>query len=158
MNWFPDRSTVCLAEVPGEISLSVVLAGCGHVCEGCHSPEYRDRKGGEELTYETFRSLLLKYEGKASCICIFNGEHNPDYLKFLTVMIQNRGFKSALYSGFDFEELPEGLADCFDFVKCGSYREELGGLSEKTTNQRMLKKVDDEFMDITKEFQRSNYV
>lgn len=152
MNYFPDQVFIGLQEIPSEISLIIPLAYCQHHCIGCHSPEYQARGGGEELSYETVVSLLQKYEGKVSCICIFNGEYNPDYLKFITVMIQNRGFKSALYSGFDFEELPEGLAECFDFIKVGCYKEELGGLDSPKTNQRMLKKVGGEWEDITNSF------
>ena len=154
MNYFPDQVFLALQEIPSEISLVIPLAGCSHHCVGCHSPEYRDKDGGEVLTEERYLKYLQQYKDKASCICFFGGEHSPLTLVVWSGLAQGYGFRTALYSGFDFEELPEGLADCFDYVKCGSYREELGGLSEKTTNQRMLKKVGGEFVDITEEFWR----
>ena len=154
MNWFPDRSTVCLAEVPGEISLSIVLAGCGHVCKGCHSEEYQDKNAGVAFDWEQYGGLLLKYKDKCSCIVFFNGEYDAQLLIRLSWLARMMSYKTALYSGFELEQLSEELKKEFSYIKVGSYHEELGGLSEKTTNQRMLKKVDGEFMDITKEFWR----
>lgn len=155
MNYFPDQVFIGLQEIPGEITLIIPLAGCSHSCRGCHSPEYQNEFGGEVLTEERYIKYLQQYKDKVSCICLFGGEHTPLWLTVFSSVARSRGFKVALYSGFDFEELPEGLADCFDYVKCGSYVEELGGLDSPTTNQRMLKKVNGEWVNITSEFQRS---
>ena len=158
MNYHKDSVFLALQEIPSEITLVIPLAGCSHSCRGCHSPHLQDKDGGEWLTFADYSKLLEKYENKASCICFFGGEHNADDLMKLAHIARIKGFKSALYSGFDFEELPEGLADCFDYVKCGSFVEELGGLDKEGTNQRMLKKVNGEWINITSEFQRSDYV
>jgi anaerobic ribonucleoside-triphosphate reductase activating protein len=156
MNWFPDRSTICLSEVPGEISLSIVLAGCGHACVGCHSPEYRDRNAGVELDLIQYRDLLLKYRNKASCVAFFNGEYDAVLLGNMARAARLIGYKICLYSGFEFDELPEELRNEFTYLKTGVYREELGGLTERTTNQRMYRKgADGVFEDITYMFQRS---
>ena len=41
----------------------------------------------------------------------------------------------------------------FDFIKLGPYRSQLGGLKEKTTNQKLYKKTENgEFVDITFRF------
>ena len=158
MNYFPDQVFIGLQEIVGEITLIIPLAYCQHHCVGCHSPEYQDTDGGEVLYSDRLYDIYDKYKSKASCICFFGGEYDKEWLIGASEVAHFCGFKVALYSGFDFEELPEGLADCFDFVKCGSYREELGGLDKEGTNQRMLKKVDGEFVDITKEFWRNNCV
>ena len=154
MNWFPDRSTVCLAEVPGEISLSIVLAGCSHKCCNCHSEEYQDIKNGAAFDWEQYGGLLLKYRDKCSCIVFFNGEYDAQLLIRLSWLARMMSYKTALYSGFEMEQLSEELKKEFSYIKVGSYREELGGLDSPTTNQRMLKKVDGEFVDITEEFRR----
>lgn len=155
MKWFPDRSTICLSEVPGEISLSIVLAGCGHCCAGCHSPEYRDKNAGVPFDWEEYGALLRKYSGKASCIVFFNGEYDPELLGRLAWLARLMGYRTCLYSGFGLNELPEELKNEFTYLKTGVYREELGGLTEKTTNQRFWKKgADGVFIDITKEFWR----
>ena len=154
MNYFPDQVFIGLQEIVGEITLIIPLAGCSHRCVGCHSPEYQNEFGGEVLTEERYLKYLQQYKDKASCICFFGGEHNPLTLAVWSGLAQGYGFKVALYSGFDFEELPEGLADCFNYVKCGSFVEELGGLDMVETNQVMWKKVNGEFVDITEEFRR----
>ena len=155
MNWFPDRSTVCLAEVPGEISLSIVLAGCGHVCSNCHSPEYRDKDAGEPLDLSAYKELLLKYKGKCSCVVFFNGEYDSECLGRMAWAARLLNYSTALYSGFRFDELSEDLRREFTYIKTGVYKEELGALDSATTNQRMLRReADGSFVDITKEFWR----
>ena len=63
-------------------------------------------------------------------------------------------FKVALYSGYELWELDPKLVGMLDYIKCGSYIEELGGLDKKGTNQRLWKRVDGELVDITAEMQR----
>lgn len=155
MNYFPDQVFLGLQEIVGEITLIIPLAGCSHHCVGCHSPHLQDKDGGEPLYNDTLYSLYDKYKNKASTICFFGGEHDTDWLIGATDVAHFCNFKTALYSGFDFEELPEGLADCFDFIKVGSYQEEFGALDAATTNQRMLRReADGSFIDITSEFWR----
>ena len=155
VNYFPDQVFLGLQEIAGEITLIIPLAYCQHHCIGCHSPQYQDEFGGEVLTEDRYLKYLQQYKDKASCICLFGGEHSPLTLSAWSGLAQGYGFHTALYSGFDFEELPEGLADCFNYIKVGSYREELGGLDSRTTNQRMLRReADGSFVDITKEFWR----
>lgn len=68
------------------------------------------------------------------------------------------GFKTALYSGFELEHALEhpDLLYLLDYIKVGPYIEELGGLKETTTNQRLYKIVDGKITeDITNKFWRS---
>ena len=44
----------------------------------------------------------------------------------------------------------------FDYVKLGPYIESLGGLKSPNTNQRMYKREDDSWNDITVVFQKNN--
>jgi anaerobic ribonucleoside-triphosphate reductase activating protein len=155
LKWFPDRTTVCLSEVPGEISLSIVLAGCSHVCSGCHSTEYRDKNAGVEVDLIQYRDLLLKYKGKCSAVVFFNGEYDPEYLGRMAWAARLLGYGTALYSGFEFDELPEELRNDFTYIKTGIYIERLGGLMSPLTNQRLLKRVDGAWVNVTSSFQRS---
>lgn len=41
---------------------------------------------------------------------------------------------------------------CFDYVKLGSYQETRGSLYNKNTNQRLYKKIDSKYKNITKLF------
>jgi len=156
MNFFPDQVFVGLQEVPDEISLIIPLAGCGHTCSGCHSSEYQDPTAGKELTVSILEHLLEDYRDKCSCVCVFGGEHGDYTLSLIYELAHNLGYKTALYSGYDkLWDIPHEILMKLDYLKLGEYVQELGGLAEKTTNQRMYRI--DEFgvpKDITKEFWR----
>ena len=154
MNYFPEYVQLALSEIPSEISVAIPLAGCSHCCPNCHSPQYQNKNGGEFFGNHAYHYILDKYEHKASCILFFNGEYNSDLLIGCTQLAHFRGFKVALYSGYELEELDSRLVGMLDYIKCGSYKEELGGLSSRTTNQRLRKRVDGELVDVTAEMQR----
>ena len=120
-----------------------------------------------------------------TCVAFMGGDANPnevanwaDYIKNYKSQIINHKFvlRTAWYSGRP--HLPESLtmkwsnigAVCqcnglsgvagllpFDYVKLGPYIESLGGLKSPTTNQRLYKRVGDEWQDITSSFWRSNF-
>lgn len=78
-----------------------------------------------------------------------------DSLAFNLAHCKLKGFKTALYSGFDLEHAPADLLYLLDYIKVGPYIEHLGGLKEKTTNQRLYKIVDGKITeDITSMFWR----
>lgn len=156
MNYFPSEVTIGLLEIPDEISLIIPLAGCGHECVDCHSPQYQSYSKGEELTYDKFWSLINKYTNKVSCVCFFGGEHNLESLKKLSEKLTYMGFKTALYSGYTFDTLPFCLQKTFDYLKLGQYSKKLGGLDSKTTNQRLYKLEDSGYIDITYKFWSNN--
>jgi hypothetical protein len=58
--------------------------------------------------------------------------------------------KTCLYCGRD-TEIEEWMCE-FDFVKLGSYQKNRGGLNDISTNQRMLKKTENKYIDITYKF------
>jgi anaerobic ribonucleoside-triphosphate reductase activating protein len=157
MNYYPEYIQLALQEVPGEIAVVIPLSGCGHKCRGCHSPMYQDKDRGELLTTSKFDDILHKYERKASCVLLFNGEHEPDSLFCLINIAKLRGFKVALYSGYELDELDPRLVGMLDYLKTGSYIEKLGGLDKVGTNQRLWKRIDGKLMDITAEMQREVY-
>ena len=154
MNYFPEYVQLALSEVPGEISVAIPLAFCGHRCKGCHSPQYQDRNGGKFMLLEDLNQICEKYKSKASCVLFFGGEYDSERLCRMIKICKQFEFKVALYSGYDLWELDPKLVGMLDYIKCGSYIEELGGLDKKGTNQRLWKRVDGELVDITAEMQR----
>lgn len=71
-------------------------------------------------------------------------------LKELVKIAQNRNLKTALYSGE--KTISKELEKLLDYVKTGSYQEELGALDSKLTNQKLIKTKGNE--DITYLFQK----
>lgn len=142
---------IVFQEIPNETTLAIFLSNCPNRCRGCHSPHLRDNIG-QELTREVLDELLRKYGFSATCICFMGGDATPldiEYLaKYLAVQ-PIAPIKVAWYSGRD--KLPNGFdISFFDYIKLGSYKEELGALTSEKTNQRLYRIVEGrEMIDIT---------
>lgn len=152
---------VTFSEIPDEISLLIDVSGCKNHCIGCHSPELR-LDIGEELTVDSLKSLINKNDG-ISCVA-FMGEGNSPYeiAELADMVKKDFNIKTAIYTGMD--KLPLDIRNTwekvFDFIKIGSYKEELGNLSSPTTNQKLFKieRDDDKIIwkDITYRFLKEN--
>jgi anaerobic ribonucleoside-triphosphate reductase activating protein len=79
------------------------------------------------------------------------GDSDPDEVARWAEYV--RPLKTAWYSGrTSFPRNPRAL----DFLKLGPYIESLGGLKSPNTNQRLYKRVGDEWQDITSSFWKKN--
>lgn len=144
---------IVFQEIPGEVTLALNLSGCPCHCPGCHSPHLAEDIG-DVLDEELLDGLIARYTGLITCVCFMGGDADPLYVHRMAehvkeLKIKNLKFKikTAWYSGR--MNLPK---DGFDYVKIGPYIEELGGLKSPTTNQRLYKRVGDEWEDITSKF------
>jgi len=153
MNVLTQKPFIGFQEVPDEISAIWAFTGCTFKCKGCHSKEYWDAENGVPFNLEWFVEELDAYKDKVSCVCFFGGEWDIVTLWLAVSEAQFAGYKVALYSAYpDKECLPDDILGFLDYLKLGAYVEELGGLAEKTTNQRMYRKDGEEWTDITKAF------
>ena len=132
-----DGYQIVFQEVPDEISLVFNITGCPRNCEGCHSPHLRE-DGGRPLLDDIF-DIIEKHQDEISCVCFMGGDHEPVALSKLLLEIRtfHSPLKIALYSGS--HNPPDILWRLVHYMKVGPYNERLGGLREKTTNQRMYK-------------------
>ena len=94
--------------------------------------------------------LIERYKGLITCVAFMGGDAEPEEVTRLAAYIH--GLKTAWYSGR--QHTPSDLnTPCpFDYVKFGPYIESLGGLKSEKTNQRLYKRVGDEWEDITSTF------
>lgn len=139
-------------EVPEEISLCINISNCPCHCPGCHS-SWLVKDIGIELTKQELSNIILHHDG-ITCITFMGGDADPNYIKELSDFIhENYNLKTAWYSGKD-RELSSINKLSFDFIKVGPYIEERGPLNSPNTNQKMYKKTDEGWLDITKEFQK----
>jgi anaerobic ribonucleoside-triphosphate reductase activating protein len=144
--------SIVFQEVPNEITLAINICGCPYQCKGCHS-KYLWDDNGTELNEKELSSLIDKYKNYITCVCFMGGDWEFDILKKLKNKVKSYGLKTAIYSGSDSERTLRILKRFdFDYIKIGSYNEELGGLNSKITNQKMYKKENDKYVDITKSF------
>ncbi len=144
--------SIVFQEIPDEITLAINICGCPYKCEGCHS-KYLWENDGIELDEKELKSLIGKYKSYITCVCFMGGDWELDILEKLKNEVKSYDLKVAIYSGSNSEKVLKALKKFnFDYIKIGSYNIELGGLNSKNTNQRMYKKEEVEYVDITKVF------
>lgn len=148
---------ICLQEIPDEISLTYFISNCPNNCPGCHSPHLRQDIG--VLVKDILPKDLQRQLGRASCV-LFMGGDDPAQAQSLLQALQicrAHGFKTALYSGFQLSQFNWSLIGYLDYLKVGPYKQECGGLSSHTTNQRLyeITQQGSYLADITNKFWRS---
>lgn len=134
---------VTAQEVPNEISLVLSITNCPHHCEGCHSP-WLQADIGDELTPGILERLIKEYIDGITCICFMGDGGNYEEINdYATGLGYVYNLKTCIYTGDDVgDDLSQFKQRCpVDYLKTGSYKKELGGLSSPTTNQRMWKRT-----------------
>ena len=125
------------SEIPQEISLGISITGCKIHCRGCHSKELWDDIG-RPLTVDRLNEILDKHDG-VTCLLLLGGEHDISALTELFYHAHKR-VKTAWYSGLDkIPDSQQGILHYLDYYKIGRYKQDLGGLNSKTTNQKLYK-------------------
>ena len=127
---------VVFSEIPDEITLELGISNCPFRCEGCHSP-FLQADVGRELTQEHLDELIRNNKG-ITCVLFSGGDASIKDVQVLsaTVKANHPGLKTAWYSGR--ETIPKGMMiDYLDYIKLGPYKQDLGGLKSRTTNQRL---------------------
>lgn len=133
-------------EVPDEISLAFLIAGCPVGCAGCHSAASWNADRGEELSSATLEGLLDRHERVLTCVVFLGGEWAEDALVARLDEIRGRGLKTCLYTGLEEQQVSEELKKRLDFLKVGPYRADLGGLRDPKTNQKFIDLRNDEVL------------
>lgn len=125
-----------LQAVPDEIALALSISGCNLKCKGCHSPFTWDNNYGSPLTEEILKGLISKYK-HITCVLFYGGEWNEKELIKLFKVVKRYELKLCLYTGL--EKISDSIIHYLDYLKVGAYKEELGGLEKKTTNQQLFR-------------------
>lgn len=150
---------VTFAEVPDEITLCINISNCPCKCEGCHS-SYLAEDIGKTLDDKSLKKLILRNKG-ITCISFMGGDSDPSHINKLARWLKTSDYKKlkvAWYSGR--QKLSNTInIKYFDFIKLGPYKENLGGLDKKTTNQKFYKVFHfsngtSDLLDITYKFQK----
>ena len=152
---------IVFQEIPGEVTLALNLSNCPCHCPGCHSPHLADDIG-EPLNEDLLNGLLARYGAMITCVAFMGGDAEPEEVDRWAEYIKDSGLKTAWYSGRPtYPNTPKNqiipnTPNPFDYVKLGPYIESLGGLKSPTTNQRLYKRVGNEWQDITSSFWKNN--
>ena len=146
---------ICLSpyEVPNHNSICIYISGCNNNCNNCHYPILKQNNYGDKLL-ENFCNIIHLYKSQATCICFLGeGKNTKIERKEFSQMVEiakKHNLKTCLYCGRDTNI--EKWMHIFDFIKLGSYKEKYGCLSCRTTNQKLLEKTKNEYIDITYKF------
>jgi len=127
---------ITLQEVPDHISLVFSVAGCLNNCDGC-SWESSSLKMKRPLDMVEYANILLKHNRFVSCVCFLGGEWDSNLTKMLSVA-KECGLSTCLYTGKELTNIDHNIIKVLDYIKVGCWNKKLGGLREKTTNQRFL--------------------
>ena len=140
-------------EIPDEVTLSINISNCPCHCPGCHS-SYLAQDIGEPLTTERIDTFVNEYGADITCISFMGGDAEPASVNILARHLHNKHpeIKVAWYSGR--ANIPSEVnKNDFDYIKTGPYIEHLGSLKDRTTNQRLYKRDENnKFQDITERF------
>jgi len=130
---------IVFSEIPNEVTLAINISGCPNHCAGCHSP-WLWKDEGELLSESALMSLIHEYGDSITCICFMGGDADSKEIERLALYVHSLSHDISVgwYSGRS--EIPSGLnISFFQYIKLGGYREDLGGLQSKRTNQRLYK-------------------
>ena len=140
-------------EVPEYNSICIYISGCPNHCKECHYPLLQQKNYGNKL-FENFLKIVQIYQNQATCICFLGEGENTAYehqeFHKMVRIAKKHNLKTCLYCGRDTNV--EEWMSFFDFIKLGSYQEVYGGLNYKTTNQKLLEKAKNGYIDITYKF------
>ena len=123
INSIDFKGSIC--DGPG-IRTVIYLQGCDFHCVGCHNPQTWDMNKGyiipvEELFDKICRDSMYKR------ITISGGEPliQKDAVYKLMSLLNKAEFDIALYTGFDFNDVPTYILKTLNYIKCGKYIESL---------------------------------
>ena len=142
MNGYIARIFTSSIDVPDELATSVYFSGCSIRCPDCHNKEYWDKKNGILMSDN---QIMEKIDNPLTSYVAFLGGEPTDQIKFLLHLCQRvqkeTDKKIALYTGREFEVLPEKLLAFPSLIVCGPYRKNLHQEGwPASSNQRVFKK------------------
>lgn len=132
------------------------MAGCKGQphCKGCHNPESWNFCQGEEWTEDYYLRVIkpkvIEFNSIINNIMIFGGEPlDQNHSELLTMLYDLKELNKTLwlFTRYELKYIPDEIIECFDYIKCGRYIEELStnnniqyGVKLASSNQNMYKK------------------
>lgn len=140
------NTQITFREVPNLVTRCFSISNCGGNCPFCHSPELRGDVG-DELTNEILLSYFRQDRGTVDCYVFLGDGQEPQRMLAILRLCKEKDYKTCLYIGKNTTDWK--YLRYLDYLKLGSYINDLGSLECKTTNQRMFK-----IEDITSQFRK----
>ena len=132
------------------IAFEIYVAGCNKRCFNCHNLELQDFEAGNEYSIDKLLNKIDNYRGWFDIIAWLGGDllDQPDaeaYARAVRSMHQKTPMY--LFTGEDYEDIPEWCYEVFDWIKYGPYIESLAtGEFPSSSNQGIIEieEIEDE--------------
>jgi len=133
------RICTSFIDVPDKIVVAIYFSGCSIRCKGCQNHVLWERSSGDLMSTETVLHEIQKNELADGVV--FLGGEPTDQSEFLIDLCKKISQYKAMYTGREFEDLPQELTNNLDMIVCGPYIQDLhvNGYPA-SSNQRVFKK------------------
>lgn len=133
------RICTSFIDIPNKVAVAIYFAGCSIRCKGCQNSILWEKSSGN-LT--SMKEVLCKVQSnELADSIVFLGGEPTDQIEFLIELCKQVSHFKAMYTGREFEDLPQELTDMLDMIVCGPYRQDLHVKSfPASSNQRIFKK------------------
>lgn len=149
MKGYINRFCTSFIDVPDKIAIAIYFSGCSIRCKNCQNKDLWEKESG---TLTSTNMVIKKIdEHPLAEYVVFLGGEPTDQVDFLTDICTNiKNKKIAIYSGREFEVLPQKLLDQINLVVCGPYKQEFHEANRwpASTNQRVFRKESKEWKQI----------
>lgn len=98
------------------------LQGCGKNCPGCHNRQIQEHGKGTMVIIDK----LIEFIDQRCCnkkLTISGGEP-MEQMKNLIILIEklkSKGYEVCIYTGWDYERVPNRIIDKVDYIKTGGF-------------------------------------
>ena len=118
------------------------LQGCNLRCPGCQNPSTWDINKGMLIDVIELADILRKkcFNKK---LTISGGEPLLQTEPLIELLKELQDFDLCLYTGHEFEEVPEEILKYLKYIKVGSFKEEL-----KTTIKPFVGSINQQFLEV----------
>ena len=109
------------------LAFSIFFQGCPFYCKGCHNPEFQSFNEGEITNTENLIKQVNKNLKWYDSVAFLGGEPlaQKEALIDLLHKTKDLGLTRWLYTGFEYEEIPQEVKDLCNVIVAGKYVEEL---------------------------------
>lgn len=143
---------VGLREIPGEVSLAIIISDYVLQCRGKKAQQYKSMEA-KNLTEDDLCMFIDSLIDKITCVVFMGGDIAPDEVNGLAAIVRKQypNLKIGWYSSDDSVTVFTEYQN-FDYLKFGPYNQRRGGLVSPKTNQRLYKVEGAMLRDVTSSF------
>lgn len=146
-----------LVNTPGtdKPAFTIWFSGCSQKCDGCHNRTLWDKEFGREYQSDTVVFAICNECQRMGMtdVVLLGGEpmeQDSTSLQHLLEKLHRFGYRIWMYTGWDFDDIPNDIKQYLYTVKCGRFDKSLkcDGIPS-STNQKFFRYDNNEWKEIT---------